>query len=65
MKKWRLNVYSILHYFLNNGDIHLGKRRKKDLFPFLKNFKKECAEKSKEKYGNDVKIIKVKVSYLI
>ena len=38
-------------------------------FPFLKNFKKnydkECAEKSKEKYGNDVKIIKVKVSYLI
>ena len=34
-KKWRLNVYSILHYFLNNGDIHLGKRRKKDFFPFL------------------------------
>ena len=26
---------------------------------------KECAEKSKEKYSNDVKIVKVKVSYLI
>ena len=26
---------------------------------------KECAEKSKEKYSDDVKIVKVKVSYLI
>ena len=26
---------------------------------------KKCTEKSKEKYSNDVKIVKVKVSYLI
>ena len=26
---------------------------------------KECAEKSKEKYSDDVKIVKVKVFYLI
>ena len=61
----KISEYYVLYCYDNGTYMSSFNYWTEEISKAIKFKTKEYAEKSKEKYSNDVKIVKVKVSYLI